>query len=177
MPLFVPVYQFLRLDQLCHTLLPRPPSYSRLPLMFPLSHSANLAAHDSSRSLQCVLAILPLAIHPPARPVAHASRTDIIASLALSGYTQTWPQAPPTYASIHAYLLPPSSSFPCADHAHPSRIRSLYHRCIPSPSLVQPLDGCTPVYHPNELSLDPLLNFPTRQRRASAYSVVELLWM
>ncbi|KAJ7909440.1 hypothetical protein B0H13DRAFT_2661474 [Mycena leptocephala] len=54
-------------------------------------------ANYSSQSSQSFLAVLPLAIHPPARLVA--SSTDIIARPALSGYTQTW--SPTPHLCIH----------------------------------------------------------------------------
>ncbi|KAJ7895332.1 hypothetical protein B0H13DRAFT_1885653 [Mycena leptocephala] len=89
---------------------------------------------------RAVLALLPWLCRPappipPPRP-AHDSyqsylSTDIMASLALSGYTQTWPLAPPTYAPISAASQlfipmhrPPAARTKPASPLHPDILAS-----------------------------------------------------
>jgi hypothetical protein len=166
MRLSLSMYQLLRSDQPRHSLLPHPPSRS------PSSHCPACSPRQSRRRVPRIIhpnhcnlssqSYLNLAIHPPARLVA--SSTDIIAPLALSGYTQTWPPTPRTYASIYRCLLSPISSFPCAD---------------PAASPLQPdlltFSGYPPVSHHIQSSPGLPLHPSAMQRCAGAHDLVELV--
>jgi hypothetical protein len=98
MPLFVPVYQPLRSDQLCHSLFHIYPS--RSPFLSSLGRPAPpISTSSPSRNPH----ILPAAIYLCAL------------SIASEAYTQTSTPTARTDAFMHPYLLPPGSSFPCAD--------------------------------------------------------------
>jgi hypothetical protein len=117
---------------------------------------------------------VPLAILTFFRRLSICARLASLVKL-LSAYTQTSTPTARTDAFMHPYLLPPDSSFPCADH--PQRTHSRQHRSTLISSPAPPLRGYTAAFLHVESSPGPLLAPTTVPRRASAHSLVKLAWV